>query len=69
MMAAVVRLLTGFPKALARNYETRSQFQLAIPLLFHALRLCEDPCHRPVISTAPHPSSPFLLSFVFLFPL
>ncbi|PKS07574.1 hypothetical protein jhhlp_006178 [Lomentospora prolificans] len=52
----------GALESLARNYEKRSQFQLAVPLLFHALRLCEDPCHRPVLmnnlaaSFAQHPA-------------
>lgn len=42
--------------ALASHYESKSQFQLAVPLLFQALRLCESPCHRPTISTISHAS-------------
>ncbi|SPN97291.1 uncharacterized protein DNG_00805 [Cephalotrichum gorgonifer] len=51
----------GALEALARSYESRSQFQLALPLYFHALRLCESPCHRAVLmnnlaaSFAQHP--------------
>ncbi|KYK60273.1 TPR Domain containing protein [Drechmeria coniospora] len=36
-------------ESLGRDYERRSQFQLAIPLFFQALRLCQSPCHRAVI--------------------
>ncbi|KAI5462440.1 hypothetical protein BGZ63DRAFT_355501 [Mariannaea sp. PMI_226] len=36
-------------ESLGRDYESKSQFHLAIPLFFQALRLCESPCHRPVI--------------------
>lgn len=51
----------GSMESLGRDYERRSQFQLAIPLFFQALRLCESPCHRAVImnnlaaSFAQHP--------------
>ncbi|KAI9172505.1 hypothetical protein HJFPF1_02007 [Paramyrothecium foliicola] len=41
--------LGGEMESLGRNYERKSQFQLAIPLFFQALRLCESPCHRAVI--------------------
>lgn len=41
--------LGGSMESLGRDYERRSQFQLAIPLFFQALRLCKDPCHRVVI--------------------
>lgn len=36
-------------ESLGRDYERKSQFHLAIPLFFQALRLCESPCHRAVI--------------------
>ncbi|KJZ79580.1 hypothetical protein HIM_01049 [Hirsutella minnesotensis 3608] len=39
----------GSMESLGRDYERKSQFHLAIPLFFQALRLCESPCHRPVI--------------------
>ncbi|KAF4467332.1 hypothetical protein FALBO_5796 [Fusarium albosuccineum] len=48
-------------ESLGRDYERKSQFHLAIPLFFQALRLCDTPCHRPVImnnlaaSFAQHP--------------
>ncbi|KAF4983851.1 hypothetical protein FZEAL_832 [Fusarium zealandicum] len=48
-------------ESLGRDYERKSQFHLAIPLFFQALRLCETPCHRPIImnnlaaSFAQHP--------------
>ncbi|KAH6609586.1 tpr domain-containing [Trichoderma cornu-damae] len=41
--------LGGSMESLGRDYERRSQFQLAIPLFFQALRLCESPCHRAVV--------------------
>ncbi|KAM4063924.1 TPR domain-containing protein [Hirsutella rhossiliensis] len=41
--------LGGSMESLGRDYERKSQFQLAIPLFFQALRLCESPCHRAVI--------------------
>ncbi|KAH0532830.1 hypothetical protein TsFJ059_001468 [Trichoderma semiorbis] len=41
--------LGGSMESLGRDYERRDQFQLAIPLFFQALRLCETPCHRAVI--------------------
>jgi tetratricopeptide (TPR) repeat protein len=53
--------LGGEMESLGRNYESRSQFHLAIPLFFQALRLCDSPCHRAVImnnlaaSFAQHP--------------
>ncbi|KAF7542942.1 hypothetical protein G7Z17_g11146 [Cylindrodendrum hubeiense] len=39
----------GAIESLGRDYESKSQFHLAIPLFFQALRLCEMPCHRAVI--------------------
>ncbi|KAH7148572.1 hypothetical protein EDB81DRAFT_467354 [Dactylonectria macrodidyma] len=39
----------GVMESLGRDYERKSQFHLAIPLFFQALRLCETPCHRAVI--------------------
>lgn len=54
----------GMLESLAHDYEARSQFRVAIPLFFQALRLCESPCHRPVImnnlaaSFAQLPSTP-----------
>lgn len=36
-------------ESLGRNYERKSQFHLAIPLFFQALRNCDNPCHRAVI--------------------
>ncbi|OAA67979.1 tpr domain containing protein [Niveomyces insectorum RCEF 264] len=51
-------------ESLGHNYESRSQFQLALPLFFQALRLCSDPCHSAVImnnlavSFAQHPLQP-----------
>lgn len=39
----------GTMESLGRDYERKSQFHLAIPLFFQALRLCESPCHRAVI--------------------
>lgn len=41
--------LGGSMESLGRDYERRSQFDLAVPLFFQALRLCNDPCHRTVI--------------------
>ena len=41
--------LGGSIESLARDYERKSQYQYVIPLYFHALRLCEIPCHRAVI--------------------
>ena len=41
--------LGGMMESLGRDYERRSQFQLATPLFFQALKLCESPCHRAVI--------------------
>lgn len=51
----------GALESLGRDYEGKSQFHLAVPLFFQALRLCEVPCHRAVImnnlaaSFAQHP--------------
>ncbi|KAF9777064.1 hypothetical protein IL306_004652 [Fusarium sp. DS 682] len=51
----------GAMESLGRDYERKNQFHLAIPLFFQALRLCESPCHRPIImnnlaaSFAQHP--------------
>ncbi|TQV93958.1 TPR domain-containing protein [Cordyceps javanica] len=39
----------GAMESLGRDYERKSQFHLAIPLFFQALRLCEVPCHRAVL--------------------
>ncbi|KAK7427870.1 hypothetical protein QQZ08_005643 [Neonectria magnoliae] len=39
----------GAIETLGRDYESKGQFHLAIPLFFQALRLCEMPCHRAVI--------------------
>ena len=50
--------------ALGQSYETRSQFHLALPLFFQALRLCDEPCHSAVIMNnlaaafAQHPVAP-----------
>lgn len=41
--------LGGMMESLGRDYEQRSQFRLAVPLFFQALRVCERPCHRAVI--------------------
>lgn len=52
----------GALEAFAHSFETRSQFDLALPLFFQALKLCEDPCHSAVlmnnlaISYAQHPA-------------
>ncbi|EFX04566.1 tpr domain containing protein [Grosmannia clavigera kw1407] len=37
-------------ESLGHSYESRSQFHLALPLFFQALRLCKDPCHSAVIN-------------------
>lgn len=39
----------GAMESLGRDYERKSQFHLAIPLFFQALRLCDLPCHRAVV--------------------
>ncbi|KAG6014548.1 hypothetical protein E4U43_006423 [Claviceps pusilla] len=41
--------LGGIMESLGRDYERRSQFGLAIPLFFQALKVCDSPCHRAVI--------------------
>ncbi|KAK2597446.1 hypothetical protein QQS21_005916 [Conoideocrella luteorostrata] len=41
--------LGGMMESLGQDYERRSQFQLAVPLFFQALKLCQQPCHRAVI--------------------
>ncbi|KAG6036065.1 hypothetical protein E4U41_005782 [Claviceps citrina] len=41
--------LGGILSSLGRDYERRSQFQLAVPLFFRALHVCDDPCHRAVL--------------------
>lgn len=41
--------LGGSIESLARGYARKAEYQFVIPLYFHALRLCEDPCHRVVI--------------------
>lgn len=43
-------------KALGHSYERKLQFDLALPLFFQALRLCQDQCHSAVISKS-FPSS------------
>ncbi|CAK7238155.1 hypothetical protein SEUCBS140593_010381 [Sporothrix eucalyptigena] len=51
-------------ESLGHSYESRSQFHLALPLFFQALRVCSDPCHSAVImnnlaiSFAQHPVQP-----------
>ncbi|KZL76218.1 TPR domain-containing protein, partial [Colletotrichum tofieldiae] len=39
----------GAMESLAQHYESKSQFHLAVPLFFQALRLCNIPCHRVTI--------------------
>ncbi|KAK2019363.1 TPR domain-containing protein [Colletotrichum eremochloae] len=39
----------GAMESLAQHYESKSQFHLAVPLFFQALRLCNSPCHRVTI--------------------
>ncbi|KAL1879913.1 hypothetical protein VTK73DRAFT_6725 [Phialemonium thermophilum] len=39
----------GALESLGHSYESRSQYHLAIPLFFQALRLSRDPCHSAVI--------------------
>ncbi|KAK1983268.1 TPR domain-containing protein [Colletotrichum cereale] len=39
----------GAMESLAQHYESKSQFHLAVPLFFQALRLCDSPCHRVTI--------------------
>ncbi|KAG6004588.1 hypothetical protein E4U21_000922 [Claviceps maximensis] len=41
--------LGSIMESLGRDYERRSQFRLAVPLFFQALKVCESPCHRAVI--------------------
>ncbi|KAG5922395.1 hypothetical protein E4U61_005272 [Claviceps capensis] len=41
--------LGAIMESLGRDYERRSQFQLAVPLFFQALKVCDSPCHRAVI--------------------
>ncbi|KAG5916082.1 hypothetical protein E4U42_007811 [Claviceps africana] len=41
--------LGGIMESLGRDYERQSQFRLAVPLFFQALKVCESPCHRAVI--------------------
>ncbi|KAL2260074.1 hypothetical protein VTK26DRAFT_6038 [Humicola hyalothermophila] len=51
----------GSMESLAQSYMEKSQHHLAIPLLFQALRLCQDPCHIALLmnniatSFAEHP--------------
>lgn len=48
-------------ESLGDDYQRKSGYHLSIPLYFHALRLCDSPCHRAVImnnlsaSFAQHP--------------
>ena len=39
----------GALESLAHSYERKSEFDLALPLFFQALRLCHDQCHMAVI--------------------
>ncbi|KAK3327815.1 hypothetical protein B0T19DRAFT_400633 [Cercophora scortea] len=39
----------GALESLGHSYESKSQFQLALPLFFEALRLCQDQCHSAVL--------------------
>ncbi|KAK7729735.1 hypothetical protein SLS63_006116 [Diaporthe eres] len=39
----------GALESLAHSYERKSEFDLALPLFFQALRLCQDQCHMAVI--------------------
>ncbi|POS80550.1 TPR domain-containing protein [Diaporthe helianthi] len=39
----------GALESLAHSYERKSEFDLALPLFFQALRLCQDQCHIAVI--------------------
>lgn len=39
----------GALESLAHSYERKSEFDLALPLFFQALRLCQDQCHTAVI--------------------
>ncbi|CAN8105738.1 unnamed protein product [Discula destructiva] len=54
----------GALESLAHSYERNEQFDLAVPLFFQALRLCQDQCHMAVImnnlavSFAQHPPRP-----------
>ncbi|KAJ0161598.1 hypothetical protein CTA2_5962 [Colletotrichum tanaceti] len=54
----------GAMESLAHHYESKSQFHLAVPLFFQALRLCASPCHRVTIMNnlavafAQHPLQP-----------
>ncbi|OLN85865.1 hypothetical protein CCHL11_05396 [Colletotrichum chlorophyti] len=56
----------GAMESLAQHYESKSQFHLAVPLYFQALRLCANPCHRVTIMNnlavafAQHPIQPSL---------
>ncbi|KAH6845082.1 hypothetical protein B0I37DRAFT_175796 [Chaetomium sp. MPI-CAGE-AT-0009] len=54
----------GSLEALAQSYQEKSQYHLAVPLFFQALRLCQDPCHIAILmnniatSFAEHPLIP-----------
>ncbi|KAL1837967.1 hypothetical protein VTJ49DRAFT_3175 [Mycothermus thermophilus] len=54
----------GSLEALAQSYQLKSQYHLALPLYFQALRLCQEPCHMAVLmnniaaSFAEHPLIP-----------
>ncbi|KAK3945925.1 hypothetical protein QBC46DRAFT_370342 [Diplogelasinospora grovesii] len=39
----------GALESLGHSYETKSQFHLALPLFFQALRLSQNPCHSAVL--------------------
>ncbi|KAK0635616.1 hypothetical protein B0T17DRAFT_482134 [Bombardia bombarda] len=39
----------GTLESLGHSYEAKSQFHLALPLFFQALRLCQEPCHSAVL--------------------
>lgn len=45
------------PAALAQSYQDKTQYHLALPLFFQALRLCQDPCHIAVLSKSHHNDS------------
>ncbi|KAK4156252.1 hypothetical protein C8A00DRAFT_12790 [Chaetomidium leptoderma] len=54
----------GSLEALAQSYQDKTQYHLALPLFFQALRLCQDPCHIALLmnnistSFAEHPLIP-----------
>ncbi|KAK4195091.1 hypothetical protein QBC40DRAFT_25007 [Triangularia verruculosa] len=54
----------GTLESLAHDYQSQAQHHLAVPLLFQALRLCDQPCHTAMLmsnistSFAEHPLLP-----------